>query len=75
LQEKSAQLENEIKGFTGQAEAKQKEVDLIRQELEGVLGGADRTTSAPQRSPGSPRNFSPWRLKSVCALSNQSFLT
>lgn len=36
LQEKSAQLENEIKGFTGQAEAKQKEVDLIRQELEGV---------------------------------------
>jgi HlyD family secretion protein len=36
LQEKSAQLENEIKGFEGQAGAKQKEVDLIRQELEGV---------------------------------------
>jgi len=36
LQEKSAQLENEIKGFTGQADAKQKEVDLIHQELEGV---------------------------------------
>ncbi|MGY4436199.1 HlyD family secretion protein [Bradyrhizobium sp. F1.13.1] len=36
LQEKSAQLENEIKGLTGQTEAKQKEVDLIRQELEGV---------------------------------------
>ncbi|MDA9409924.1 HlyD family type I secretion periplasmic adaptor subunit [Bradyrhizobium sp. CCBAU 45384] len=36
LQEKSAQLENEIKGFTGQTEAKQKEVDFIRQELEGV---------------------------------------
>lgn len=36
FQEKTAQLENEIKGFTGQAEAKQKEVDLIRQELEGV---------------------------------------
>jgi HlyD family secretion protein len=36
LQEKSAQLENEIKGFTGQADAKQREVDLIRKELEGV---------------------------------------
>src|SRR5215475_11792801 len=36
LQEKTAQLENEIKGFTGQAEAKEKEVALIRQELEGV---------------------------------------
>jgi HlyD family secretion protein len=38
LKEKSAQLENEIKGFTGQTEAKQKEIDLIRQELEGVRG-------------------------------------
>ncbi|OSI34761.1 HlyD family type I secretion periplasmic adaptor subunit [Bradyrhizobium canariense] len=36
LQEKSAQLENEIKGLTGQTEAKQKEVEFIRQELEGV---------------------------------------
>ena len=36
LQEKSAQLENEIKGYTGQTEAKQKEVEFIRQELEGV---------------------------------------
>jgi HlyD family secretion protein len=36
LEEKKAQLENEIKGYGGQAEAKQKEVDLIRQELEGV---------------------------------------
>lgn len=36
LKEKSAQLEDEIKGFTGQVEAKQKEVDLIHQELEGV---------------------------------------
>jgi HlyD family secretion protein len=36
LQEKKAQLENEIKGYSGQTEAKQKEVDLIRQELEGV---------------------------------------
>ena len=36
LEEKSAQLENEIKGYSGQAEAKQKEVDLIRGELEGV---------------------------------------
>jgi HlyD family secretion protein len=36
LQEKSVQLENEIKGLTGQTEAKQREIDLIRQELEGV---------------------------------------
>jgi HlyD family secretion protein len=36
LQEKSTQLQNEIKGYVGQAEAKQKEVDLIRQELDGV---------------------------------------
>ncbi|MGL3107826.1 HlyD family type I secretion periplasmic adaptor subunit [Bradyrhizobium sp. BR 1432] len=36
LQEKKEQLENEIKGYSGQVEAKQKEVDLIRQELEGV---------------------------------------
>ncbi|MCK1328795.1 MULTISPECIES: HlyD family type I secretion periplasmic adaptor subunit [unclassified Bradyrhizobium] len=36
LKEKSAQLENEIKGLTGQTEAKQKEVEFIRQELEGV---------------------------------------
>lgn len=36
LKERSSQLQNEIKGYLGQAEAKQKEVDLIRQELEGV---------------------------------------
>ena len=36
LKERSAQLQDEIKGYTGQAEAKQKEVDLIHQELEGV---------------------------------------
>lgn len=36
LKERSAQLRDEIKGYVGQAEAKQKEVDLIHQELEGV---------------------------------------
>jgi HlyD family secretion protein len=36
LKERSAQLQNEIKGYMGQVEAKQKEVDLIHQELEGV---------------------------------------
>jgi HlyD family secretion protein len=38
LKERSAQLEDEIKGYSGQAEAKQKEIDLIHQELEGVRG-------------------------------------
>ncbi|WP_213739099.1 HlyD family type I secretion periplasmic adaptor subunit [Bradyrhizobium sp. dw_411] len=36
LKERRAQLQEEIKGFLGQAEAKQKEVDFIHQELEGV---------------------------------------
>ena len=36
LRERSAQLQEEIKGYSGQVEAKQKEVDLIHQELEGV---------------------------------------
>lgn len=36
LKERSAQLQDEIKGYAGQAEAKQKEVDLIHKELEGV---------------------------------------
>jgi HlyD family secretion protein len=36
LKERSAQLQEEIKGYVGQAEAKQKEVDFIHQELEGV---------------------------------------
>jgi HlyD family secretion protein len=36
LQERKAQFQEEIKGYTGQASAKQKEVDYIRQELEGV---------------------------------------
>ena len=36
LRERSAQLKEEIKGYTGQVEAKQKEVALIQQELEGV---------------------------------------
>jgi HlyD family secretion protein len=36
LKERSAQLREEIKGYLGQAEAKQKEVDFIHQELEGV---------------------------------------
>ena len=36
LKERSAQLQEEIKGFSGQAAAKQKEVDFVHQELEGV---------------------------------------
>jgi HlyD family secretion protein len=36
LKERSAQLQDEIKGYVGQAEAKQKEAGLIKQELEGV---------------------------------------
>lgn len=36
LKERSAQLRDEIKGYNGQLDAKQKEVDFIRQELEGV---------------------------------------
>ena len=36
LKERGAQLRDEIKGYTGQVEAKQKEVDFIHQELEGV---------------------------------------
>lgn len=36
LKERSAQLQDEIKGYLGQVDAKQKEVDLIHQELEGV---------------------------------------
>ena len=38
LKERRAQLEDEIKGYTGQTEAKQKEVNFIHQELEGVRG-------------------------------------
>jgi HlyD family secretion protein len=36
LKERSAQLQEEIKGFTGQFEAKKKEVDFVQKELEGV---------------------------------------
>ena len=36
LRERSAQLQDEIKGYLGQVAAKQKEVDFIHQELEGV---------------------------------------
>lgn len=36
LKERSAQLQEEIKGYQGQVEAKKKEVDFIQQELEGV---------------------------------------
>jgi HlyD family secretion protein len=36
LRERSAQLQDEIGGYVGQAEAKQKEVDLIHKELAGV---------------------------------------
>ena len=36
LKERSAQLQEEIKGYLGQAEAKQREVDFIHRELEGV---------------------------------------
>ena len=36
LKERSAQLQDEIKGYVGQVAAKQREVDFIHQELEGV---------------------------------------
>jgi len=36
LRERSLQLQEEIKGYLGQVDAKQKEVDFIHQELEGV---------------------------------------
>lgn len=36
LKERSAQLQEEIKGYQGQVEAKKKEVDFIQQELGGV---------------------------------------
>lgn len=36
LKERSAQFQDETKGYTGQVEAKQKEVDLIQKELSGV---------------------------------------
>lgn len=36
LKERSAGLQDEIKGYLGQSDAKQKELDLIHQELEGV---------------------------------------
>ena len=36
LRERSAQLQDEIKGYLGQVAAKQREVDFIHQELEGV---------------------------------------
>uniref|UniRef100_Q07KU2 Membrane fusion protein (MFP) family protein n=1 Tax=Rhodopseudomonas palustris (strain BisA53) TaxID=316055 RepID=Q07KU2_RHOP5 len=36
LKERSAQLQEEIKGYVGQAAAKQREVEFIRKELDGV---------------------------------------
>jgi HlyD family secretion protein len=36
LRERMTQLTEEIKGYTGQAQAKQKEIELIQKELEGV---------------------------------------
>lgn len=36
LKERGAQLQEEIKGYTGQFEAKKKEVDFVQKELEGV---------------------------------------
>ncbi|WP_445493014.1 HlyD family type I secretion periplasmic adaptor subunit [Rhodopseudomonas sp. RCAM05734] len=36
LKERSSQLQNEISGYTGQLEAKQREVNFVYQELEGV---------------------------------------
>ena len=36
MKERSAQLLDEIKGYTGQAEAKQREIEFIHQELDGV---------------------------------------
>jgi len=37
LTERSAQLQDEINGYTGQAAAKDKEIDLIHKELDGVM--------------------------------------
>ena len=52
LQERVTQLQDEIKGYTGQEEAKQKEIELIHSELDGVrklwqknLVGIERLTS------------------------------
>ena len=42
LKERSAQLQDEIKGYLGQASAKRKEVDLIHQELDGVRALYDK---------------------------------
>lgn len=36
LKERSAQLQDEIQGYQGQAEAKRKEVELVHKELEGL---------------------------------------
>ncbi len=36
LKERSSQLQDEIKGYTGQADAKQREVEFVHRELEGV---------------------------------------
>src|SRR5581483_6067435 len=38
LKERIAQLHDEIEGYVGQTAAKQREVELIHQELEGVRG-------------------------------------
>lgn len=52
LQERVTQLQDEIKGYTGQEQAKQKEIELIHSELDGVrtlwqknLVGIERLTS------------------------------
>ncbi|WP_298422509.1 HlyD family type I secretion periplasmic adaptor subunit [Rhodoblastus sp.] len=42
LKERCSQLQEEINGYLGQVDAKQKEVDLIRQELDGVRGLYDK---------------------------------
>ena len=45
LKERSAQLQDEIKGYTGQAEAKQKEVDFIHAGAGGSSRASGKRTS------------------------------
>ncbi len=48
LKERSAQLQDEIKGYEGQLEAKRKEVEFIQQELEGVRNSLGEASCAYQ---------------------------
>jgi HlyD family secretion protein len=54
LKERSAQLQEEIKGYLGQAEAKQKEIDFIHKELEGVCTLRSETIHSQGPAPEPP---------------------